>query len=245
LLDKLGFHWDARDGKWLAQFEKLKEFKKKFCHCNIELERDVYASLLAWLANQRSDKREGLLQAERETMLNELGVAWDGTAVWDAKWNAMYERLKQYHVAHGNSNVPDRYEGSRQLSAWISHQRQSRKSNSLTEDQIKLLDELNFSWKLRDRGTWDDRLAEVISFKEKYGHCNIPLNLTDPPKLAAFVNATRVQRNKGTLSAERIAKLDKVGFVWQGKTNKINEDGMNEAWKKRFDELLQFRRIQE
>lgn len=62
-----------------------------------------------------------------------------------------------------------------------------------------------------------------------------------PPKLAAFVNATRVQRNKGTLSAERIAKLDAVGFVWQGKTTKILEDGISEVWKKRFDELLQFR----
>jgi hypothetical protein len=103
------------------------------------------------------------------------------------------------------------------------------------------LDELGYIWKQRDRGTWEDRLAEVIAFKEKYGHCDIPMSITDPPKLSGFVNATRSQRNKGTLSAERIAKLDAVGFLWQGKGIIIGEDGMNEAWKKRFDELIRYK----
>ena len=241
LLDKLGFHWDARDGKWMAQIEKLKEFKSKFGHCNVEFERDSYAGLLSWLNNQRSDKREGLLQAEREAMLNELGVPLEGGAIWNAKWRERYDQLKQYHTEHGNSDVPNRSEGDRQLSSWVLNQRAQRKNDALTDEQIRLLDEIGFTWKHRDRGSWEDRFAEVIAFKEKYGHCNIPLTLTDPPKLSAFVNATRVQRNKGTLSAELIVKLDAIGFVWQGKITKIAEDGMNEVWKNRFDELVRYK----
>ena len=52
------------------------------------------------------------------------------------------------------------------------------------------------------------------------------MSLTEPPKLSGFVNATRDQKSKGVLSAERVAKLDAVGFMWQGKDYKIGKDGM-------------------
>ena len=102
------------------------------------------------------------------------------------------------------------------------------------------MDEVSFTWKHRDRGSWDDRLAEIVAFKEKYGHCNIPIRIGDPPKLAGFINATRTQRNKGVLSAERIAKLNAVGFMWSTETT-IDEDGTSPAWKVRYEELLKFR----
>jgi hypothetical protein len=219
----------------------LKEFKNKHGHCNVEFEKANYSSLYSWLNIQRSDKRQGGLQAEREAMLNEQGVSWNA-GVLDAKWRERYERLKQYHAEHGNSDVPDRYEGDSQLAKWVSKQREQRKKNALSDEQVGLLDEIGFTWKHRDRGSWDDRLAEVIAFKEKQGHCDIPMTITDPPKLAAFINNTRSQRNSGTLSAGRIAKLDAVGFVWD-KSTKIGEDGMNDAWKVRFDELVQYNKM--
>jgi len=240
LLDKLGFLWGARDG-WMVQLEKLKEFKTKFGHCNVESGENSYARLFKWLARQRLNNYKGQLQAERVAMLDALGVEWG--SLWDAKWNAMYEQLKQYHTEHGNSDVPNDYEADQPLAEWVKAHRLQRKKKTLSDEKIKLLDEIGFTWKHRDRGMWEDRLAEVVSFKEKHGHCNIPMSITDPPKLGAFINATRVQRNKGTLSAERIAKLDEVGFVWQGQGTKIGEDGMNETWKIRFEELVQYKQL--
>jgi superfamily II DNA or RNA helicase len=243
LLDKLGFHWDAREGKWLAQLAKLEAFKLKFGHCNVELEGDKYAKLLSWLTKQREYKQEGQLQVARVNLLDKIGVIWESGIAWDTKWREMYEQLKQYHAQHDNSDVPDRYDANRQLAKWVSRQRAQRHKGLLSDEQVRLLDEVNFTWKLRDRGSWDDRLAEVFAFKEKYGHCNIPMNLTEPPKLSAFVNATRVQRNKGTLSTERIAKLDAVDFVWRSDEKRIDENGMNLPWKRRFDELLEYKKI--
>jgi hypothetical protein len=240
LLNKLGFSWGPKDGMWMAQFEKLKEFKIKFGHCNVEIERKNYSALAQWLSVQRDDKKKGVLPLEHETILNELGVVWD---VRDAKWRAMYEQLRQYYTEHGNSDVPHRSKDNPLLAAWIDYQRERKDKNALTVEQVGLLDEIGFTWKRRDRGSWEDRLAEVIAFKEKHGHCNIPLSITDPPKLGAFINAMRFQRNKGTLSAERIAKLDAVGFVWQGQDTKIGEDGMNEVWKHCFDELIQYKHL--
>lgn len=242
LLDKLGFHWDAQDGKWLAQFKKLKAFKIKFGHCDVEFEKDNYAHLFNWLKIQRTYKREGQLQADREAMLNKLGVAWEG-GVRDAKWHEMYEQLKHYHAEHGNSDVPYEHEGVQQLAKWVSNQRQQRKKNALTDEQVGLLDDVEFTWKHRDRGVWEDRLAEVVEFKAKHGHCDIPMSLAEPPKLAAFVSKSRSMRTNGTLSTERIAKLDAVGFLWEWKSTKIGEDGMNKAWKERFNELLVYKQL--
>jgi superfamily II DNA or RNA helicase len=242
LLDKLGFHWDARQGKWLAQLEQLKAFKAQFGHCNVELQNVSYSRLLIWLTTQRKYKKDGTLESEREAFLNELGMDWVGGSVVDVKWREKYEDLKQYHAEHGNSDVPNRKEGDRTLASWVMRQREQRKKDGLTDEQISLLDEVGFTWQHRDRESWDDRLAEVIAFKEKYGHCDIPMTITDPPKLGAFVNNSRSQRSNGTLSAERIAKLDAVGFLWAGKDYKIGENGMNEAWKLRFDELLEYKK---
>ena len=51
----------------------------------------------------------------------------------------------------------------------------------------------------------------------------------------------RTQRNNGTLSADRIAKLDALGFVWEAsRTADVDGDGINATWKARFDELLSY-----
>ena len=116
-LNKLNFSWDPREGMWLAQLEQLKKFQKNFGHCNVELERDSYDSLLRWLTTQRADKKKGVLQADRETMLNEIGVAWVAADMLDAMWRERYKQLKQYHAEHGNLDLPITYKGNRQLSA--------------------------------------------------------------------------------------------------------------------------------
>jgi hypothetical protein len=104
-----------------------------------------------------------------------------------------------------------------------------------------MLDQLGFTWKSRDVGTWEDRLAEVVAFKAQHGHCDIPLKYPENPKLGRFVNAMRTARNSGKLTGERIAKLDAVGFVWSSsRTSKLEGDGISEAWRARFEELRTF-----
>jgi superfamily II DNA or RNA helicase len=242
MLDKLGFHWDARFDKWMAQLENLKEFKRKFGNCNVEVDKDNYLKLYEWLNKQRSEKGKGVLPTEREAMLNELGVAWNGGSVWDANWQERYAELKQYFIQNGNSDVPSRYRKNTQLSTWVSVQRQQKKMKMLADEKTQLLNEIGFTWKFRERGSWEDRFAEVIAFKEKFGHCNIPVGVTDPPKLGAFVNHSRVQQNKGLLSEERKSRLDAVGFVWNN-DQKIDEDGMSTSWKTRFNDLLEYKKL--
>jgi len=52
----------------------------------------------------------------------------------------------------------------------------------------------------------------------------------------------RTKRNNGTLSDDRIAKLDAIGFVWKSTRGK-NSDGLgiDTAWQAHFDELVRFK----
>jgi hypothetical protein len=240
LLDKLGFRWDAREEQWMEKFEKLKEFKIKYGHCEIGLIESEGSDLFPWITLQRSKLSRGELRPERKVMLDAIGFNWS-SEVTDHKWKEMYEQLKKYHAENDNADVPHKWEGDPKLAAWVSYQRQRRKNNSLSDEQICLLDEVGFTWKSRDVGTWEDRLEDLAKFKAKHGHCDVPFEYPEIPKLGQFVNNTRNQRRDGKLSADRIAKLEALGFAWSSSKYRIGEDGMNAAWKSRFDELRHYK----
>jgi hypothetical protein len=51
-----------------------------------------------------------------------------------------------------------------------------------------------------------------VGYKEVHGHCNVP---NDNGSLGAWCGTVRQGRKKGTLSSERIAQLDALGFLWE------------------------------
>ncbi|NJM55433.1 MAG: hypothetical protein HC841_05540 [Verrucomicrobiae bacterium] len=241
LLDKLGFRWDALGDQWAENFERLKQFKEKHGHCEIGLVAAEDDKLRRWVSTQRLQQARGEMDAERKVKLDVLGFSWSSENS-DLRWMEMFERLKQYLALKGDADVPALWDGDVKLGAWVSAQRQRRKQGQIPDEQIRLLDSLGFTWQHRERGSWEDRLAEVAAFKAKHGHCEIPLNTPENPKLGRFVNSMRTKRNSGRLSADRIAKLDALGFAWESsRTAEVGGDGIIASWKKRFDELLGFK----
>ena len=243
LLDKFGFRWDAHEEKWMERFERLKVFKTKHGHCEVGTEETDDEDLAGWARSQRVRQSSGELPTERQALLDGIGFSWSNEAA-DRRWQEMYYCLKQYHTEHGDADVPAKWKEDPKLATWVSNQRQRRKSGSLSEKEVQLLDELGVTWKHRDVGTWEDRMAEVIAFKSKHGHCDIPLNYPENRKLGRFVNNMRSQRNGGKLAADRIAKLEAIGFVWASNRRaevQIGEEKVSAAWKARFDELLAYK----
>ncbi len=63
--------------------------------------------------------------------------------------------------------------------------------------------------------TWFERYGELVAYKEKFGHCDVPKrSIGREKKLANWVVQQRVSRNDGTLSREKIDLLDRVDFKW-------------------------------
>ncbi|MFZ4596312.1 MAG: helicase associated domain-containing protein, partial [Verrucomicrobiaceae bacterium] len=230
LLDKLGFRWDAREDKWLEKISQLKQFQEQHGHCDLSEDED----LKSWAQLQRSAQAEGKLEPERKAQLDALGFPWTGNL--DRKWDEMYDRLKQYHAENGHSDVPAKWNKDRKLAGWLSAQRQRRKKGQMTEDEIRLLDSLGVTWRSRDVGTWEDRLAELVLFKERNGHCNAPKSCSEFPKLGGFVNAMRSKKATGELSQERIGLLEAIGFQWA-----VRDASNEDVWDARFQQLIAYK----
>ncbi|CAK8711346.1 MAG: Restriction endonuclease [Candidatus Electronema aureum] len=233
LLDRLGFRWNVHEEKWQEQLEQLKLFKEQNGHCNVELMADDGDKLLVWVNNQRSMLAQGKLDEGRKEKLDALGFSWVAE-FYDPKWEKMYDRLKNYHSEHGDADVPDGRTENHQLATWVINQRQRRKKGLVPDEQIQRLDALGFTWQHRERGAWEDRYQELIEFKEKNGHCNVPFGYKEVPKLGAFVNNSRTQKADGRLSQERIELLEQIGFQWAGEV-------ITDKWEDRYLQLLYFK----
>ncbi|MHB1350894.1 MAG: DEAD/DEAH box helicase [Desulfobulbaceae bacterium] len=230
-LDKLGFRWNVHDEKWAERLEELTQFKEQHGHCNVELVVDEKDGLLAWVKGQRTLLASGGLSTERKELLDNIGFPWT-SQVTDHKWQEMYARLENYHAQYGDAEVPNRWKNDATLSAWVNRQRQRKKKGLIPDEQIQLLDALDFTWQHRERGSWEDRYQELIDFKAKHGHCNVPFAYDEKPKLGAFVNAMRNLYTAGSLSKQRVELLERCGFQWSARTDK---------WENRYDQLLAFR----
>jgi hypothetical protein len=66
--------------------------------------------------------------------------------------------------------------------------------------------------------TWDERLAELVAYKEEHGNCLVPQNFE---QLGGFVHKQRTEfkkfcdGRKTVLTRERFAKLTEIGFVFE------------------------------
>lgn len=82
----------------------------------------------------------------RIDQLNSIGFVWNrmGTA-----WTQSFENLKKYRTENGHCHVPVNY-SDKTLFRWIAKQRKKYKNHregkkpSLTEEQVKLLEEIDF-----------------------------------------------------------------------------------------------------
>ena len=75
-------------------------------------------------------------------------------------------------------------------------------------------------------GRWDQRFADLLAFKAAHGHCNVPSTYKEDPSLAAWVFNCRRQRKLGSLAANRIERLDAIGFSWSVRTRRSRGSGL-------------------
>ena len=64
--------------------------------------------------------------------------------------------------------------------------------------------------------SWDEWYGRLVAFKDREGHCRVPArNVFDGFNLGNWVGTQR--RNRESLSADRIQRLDDIGFVWDAR----------------------------
>jgi hypothetical protein len=87
---------------------------------------------------------------------------------------------------------------------------------------------------------WDEHFQDLVSFRQTHGHCLVPHNWCENPSLSQWVKRYRYQfklKEEGrhsTLTDEREADLERLGFVW---------DSHEAVWEERLNELCAYRKI--
>jgi len=161
-LEALNFTWcKSQETSWETRYRELQVFYQTYGHANVPESYPTNPALGAWCINQRSYYRQhdrgqstGLTE-DRIKRLNEIGFKWNYR---EEKWNAMKERLRQYHADHGHINISTVDEANSDLRTWLIRQRfhfnrkQEGFPSPLTEERQRALEDAitDFSWKGRE-----------------------------------------------------------------------------------------------
>ena len=87
-------------------------------------------------------------------------------------------------------------------------------ANSIAQDRVNRLDSIGFKWAILKPGSitpWETRFDELDKYKAKHGDCNVPAR---QGKLGRWVSKQRTVCKAGSLSQDRIDRLDGIGFNW-------------------------------
>lgn len=137
----------------------------------------------------------------------------DGMSKQLNNWERLFQVLEAFKAKHGHCNVPANNAEDPALGRWVAVQRYRRKMNRLTAEQVARLDKVGFLWAPGD-AAWEKSLEQLLDFKARFGHCDVPAQCDSHPNLGGWVANQRHRKKTGKLSPVRIRRLDEVGFKW-------------------------------
>ena len=213
-LEKLGFVWRPYDVAWEEKFAALNGYRQKHGDCNVPNQWKDSPKLAGWCNKQRMDYKKRKLPADKIERLERLGFVW---APYEADWEAMFAILTAYKQANGDCNVARRWTDNPELGVWCGTQRYAYKKNKQSTDRIKRLEQLGFEWNpLKDvwDESWEEKFAALTAYKQVHGHCSVPFRWKDDPNLEMWCNHQRGDYKNEKLSADRVKRLEQLGFVW-------------------------------
>jgi dsDNA-binding SOS-regulon protein len=252
------------ESDWQAQFERLQAFQYQHGHC--EVPKKYPGDLGVWVRKQRLDKkqRHKCLTPSRISRLESLDFTWVGSRTrvtsfsekQEAKWDGMFERLKEYKQLYGDSNVPYSYNADKKLSTWVLNQRQEFKLKPYLFDAMRpdgvtrkeKMDGLGFLWvsqrEILSEEKWDEMFDRLRAYKKEHNNCNVPRFYDKDERLALWVVRQRqeLKNNKQLLTSirndgtTRKQLLDDIGFAWKLRDRLVTNPDSAE-WDRKYDVL--------
>jgi Helicase associated domain len=267
---------DSRQAQqWNAMFEKLQEYKAVHGDCLVpsRYKCDDRTPLGSWVKGQRSVRytSEGGKRHDewRRQKLDSIGFVWivnergrqlspetgqyaSAKERFNARWNAMFEKLKEYKKCHGHCAVPQRYEcaDGTKLGVWVSIQRTAGTSDSeMNRMRRQALDAIGFVWQVREptytkEKQWNDMFQLLQEYQAAHGDCLVPNDYVtkDKKPLGRWVQTQRSEFASGKLFKDlykdRLQKLYSIGFVPRA----LPDDSDDSRWTRLFDQLMEYQR---
>jgi hypothetical protein len=158
------------------------------------------------------------------------------SSYWDTKWERMLAVLTKFKRRFGHCWVPTTWPGTPKLGQWASRQRKLKNQGLLDENRRRRLNALGFNWRTADSANprWERCFLRLLEFRRRFGHCHVPWE----SPLGRWGVKTRRLKRAGRLSADKVRRLNAIGYVWDpiGK-RQIEHDAV---WSERLGRLVRF-----
>ncbi|GKY95991.1 hypothetical protein MPSEU_000559600 [Mayamaea pseudoterrestris] len=177
-------------------------------------------------SSKGSSPKRRLRECEREDSPKRFRTYQSGN------WAQRYEELLAYKEKYGNCMITHTYAENLPLARWVKRQRYqyrlmiSGQPSTMIPERVRALEDIGFCWGSQE-SAWQERFEELMDFKAKYGHTNVPSLFSDNPQLATWVKCQRRQHKlylheatPSNITLQRILKLEQVGFEWELKNSK-------------------------
>lgn len=204
-------------------------------------------SLGRWIRTQRMSRAAGdtSLTQERIAKLDAIGMCWK--SVSKERWQANYELAKAYYKEHGNLAIAHDYtvqnealkvafdEGISRIGIWISSQRDAYAKGRLSDEQIRLLEDIGMSWDRFDE-KWERGYVYACRYMKEQGDINfIPKGFRYGDfDLSKWLHTQRNSYKTGKLTVNRIKRLEEIGMRWS----------INEAfWEKGYMHAYEYKQM--
>jgi superfamily II DNA or RNA helicase len=229
-LDDIGFVWDPTESQWEEMFDTLKEYKEKHGHCNVPTAWAENRQFANWIGKQRETYKSKTIRKDRYERLNDLGFIWN---LIESQWEEMFNILIEYKKKHGHCNATRHRTENKQLANWVKIQRRSYQKESLSDDQIKRLNNIDYVWNSIE-SQWEEMFDTLVDYKKNHGHCNVPHLWATNPQLGGWVAKQRTANKNKSLDKDQIKRLDDIGFVW---------NPTESQWEEMFDALKEYKKV--
>lgn len=252
--------------KWLNNYKEAVEYYKKHgdllvpANYTIKTKDNNELNLRSWIYSQRKKYKNGTLEEDKIKLLNQIKMVWEVDDYKKDKktgitnyWFKMYEYSKQYYQSHGDLLIPKRYKikdktnEDVKLGIWIINQRVLYKTNKLSEEKIKLLNEIDMVWNNRKKENSSIWLEVYSHLKEYYIINNsfvIPTSYKVTLKngntliLCKWLVTQRKNYKLGKLSEKRIELLNDINFNWD--TSRSSIDSLSKDWLENYKYAAQY-----
>jgi superfamily II DNA or RNA helicase len=218
-LDALGFVWDVLADDFDRGIAELAAYVRAHGDARVPPKHTTSTGfkLGPWCDRRRQQRKAHTLTSEKIAALDTFAFAWDP---FQEAFDRGLAELAGYVHERGDARVPQEHVSPSgfKLGTWCSGRRHARKLGRLNPENIGALDALGFVWDVL-ADDFDRGIAALAAYVQAHGGARVPQQYKTPSghRLGAWCSVRRTDRKVGKLSAERIAALDALGFVWDAR----------------------------
>ena len=211
---------------WEDNYKLAVEYYKENGHLEIPktyqvtLEEGMIVNLGYWIITQRQLYKNDKLSQDRIKLLEKIAMKWSNLLTWEEN----YKLAEEYYRQNGHLEIIQNYKVTLQdgtivnLGNWISTQRQFYKKCKLSEDRIKLLENIGMKWS--NLLTWEENYKLAEEYYRQNGNLEIPQRYKieygrgEIISLGSWISKQRKLYKNGRLLEDRVRLLESIGMKW-------------------------------